>query len=158
MDGNGCTIECPMNNLYVECSYTESVFSVFHSEKNWKGLDKKQFSLGDLSWSWSRSLKKCLVRHSEKVRRQRIQIKSDDQFARDYLHEQFFWLFLPYKSSQSQICAQADKTLYTWEGYGEIFRWLCENVAVAVWGSCRALREARVDESHNRDILRFLQF
>ena len=46
MDGNGCTIECPMNNLYVECSYTESVFSVFHSEKKWEKVEKKLKGIG----------------------------------------------------------------------------------------------------------------
>ena len=45
MDGNGCTIECPMNNLYVECSYTESVFSVFHSEKKLKGIGQEAIQL-----------------------------------------------------------------------------------------------------------------
>ena len=66
------------------------------------------------------------MRHSEKVRRQRIQIKSDDQFARDYLHELFFGCFCLINRVNHKYVHRQTKLERFLGGYVETWQWQCE--------------------------------
>ena len=73
------------------------------------------------------------MRHSEKVRRQRIQIKSDDQFARDYLHELFFGCFClinrvnhKYVHRQTKLYIPEKAMERFLGGYVKTWQWQCE--------------------------------